>query len=204
MKRDVVPVAGTVEPSLTARTSIQYGAFFTHLYGVAPCLEPADFEHRARLAERHPIGSKAITRTLGIELARKVAANFDGDCETLPFSADPEKTSLEKPRTATDRVAMGLASRGQACGSVRSSALTDGTQRLKCSRLRFKTPIARAFTTVCVNRVWARAAAGLTDICYLPSSHELHGYFLGLLHPFFWWSWRVRRRGTKSPPPPFV
>ena len=80
--------------------------------------------------------------------------------------------------------AMQLVSRGQGCGAAGLPALTDAPQRLIRPRLRLETLIVRPVTTVCANRVRARLSGGLTHICYLPSSHELHGNFLGLRHPF--------------------
>jgi hypothetical protein len=81
--------------------------------------------------------------------------------------------------------AMRLVGWGQAFGSTRLPALTESPQRLIRPWLRFETLIARAFKIFRFNGTWARVAASLTDICYLPSSHELHGNFLGLRHPFF-------------------
>ena len=81
--------------------------------------------------------------------------------------------------------AMHLVSRGQGCGAAGLPALTDAPQRLIRPRLRLETLIVRPFATFRFNRMWARVAASLTHICYLPSSHELQGNFLGLRHPFF-------------------
>lgn len=185
MKRDVFPTGGTVAPRSTARTCIQHGVFLAPLCDTAACLEPAGLERSAGSVTPHSIEPGAKTWTLGIDLARKEAANFDGGSAVRMFAAGPEKTSLEQPQNATDCMALRLASRGQACESPRLPAPIDVTQRLKCSRVRFRALIAKPFTTVCVNRAWARVAGGHPDICYSPSSHELHGYFLGLLHPFF-------------------
>lgn len=201
MKRDVFPAADTVAPCSTVRTSMQHGVFLTHWHGIAPCLKPADFERRACLAERHPIGSEATTKTLSVDPARATANAVAGTAFLSP--AEPEKTLLEEAPIVAIRAVMHLGNRGEARRSVLLSLGTDGTQRSKRLRRCFKTQTTRSLTTVCLNKVCVRAASARTNIYHLPFSDELQGISSVSLI-IFKLSWLIRWRGIKSLPSPFV
>jgi len=84
-----------------------------------------------------------------------------------------------------DSQALHPVSRSHDCGAMRLPALNEAPQPMMCHRLRLETLIERLVTTVCADKSRARFAGGLTHICYLPSSHQLQGIYLGLLHSFF-------------------
>ena len=106
----------------------------------------------------------------------------------IPVGLEPTNLERSAPLVTPHSIepqAMHLVSRGQDWGAARLPALKEAPQRLIRHLLCLETLIERVVTSVCGKKARPRFADGLTHICYLPSSYELRGNFLGLLHPFF-------------------